>query len=344
MLNGAIALYLRDAKGWDEKVLRLLNLTEHADGAGRILLLSCIDTIIAEILSGAAALHELIGAKGTFGEELGSLVELFLGAEQNHASERRGLIALTHHFAADDLPEARTAIAQRLMAEFKSIKRLCPASLAEEFKTLRKIADRLVRGVGKYLSHEDLVAAFTLRSKRLVTYETLRAHIEDTATPDEKLNRLFLIEENIIGAENKRRLADFVLPIVTSLPFETYFQDPKLSVLTRLQSLADLQLRTRRSGFQDNQREEIAGLLDRIACDAEQRAKLLDTIVTNAHGPVDRATRILTLCIGGYFTEGSLAYEGTGTGGRAAFTARLPHQAIRRSWQTAASRQMPRRL
>jgi hypothetical protein len=307
VLNGAVAQYLRDAKGWDEKVLRLLNLTEQADGVGRILLLSCVDTIIAEILSGAAALRELIGEKDTFGEELGSLVELFLGAEQVEAGERRGLIALTQHFAADDLPEARTAIAQRLMVEFKSIKRLCPASLSEEFRTLRKIADRLVRGVGKYLSHEDLVAAFTLRSKRMVTYETLRAHIEDATTPDETLNRLFSIEENIIGAENKRRLADFLVPIITALTFETHFQNPKLPILSRLQSLAGLQARALRSGFQDNQRQEIAGLLDGIAYEAESRAKLFETITANAHSPVDRATRLLKLCTGGYFTEGVLA-------------------------------------
>lgn len=306
VLNGAIAQYLRDAKGWDEKVQRLLALTEQADGEGRTLLLASIDTIIAEILGGSAALRELIGAQDDFGDELTNLVELFLGTKPKDA-DRQGLIALTHHFAADDLPEARTAIAQRLMAEFKSIKRLRPTSLVEEFKTLRKIADRLVRGIGKYLSHEDLIAAFTLRSKRLVTNETLNEHLADAVTPVEKLNRLFAIEENIIGAENKRRLADFVLPIVTSLPFETYFQDAKQPILTRLQMLATLQARALRSGFQDNQRQEIAAFFDRTASVAEQRAKLLESIVANAGSPVDRATKLLTLCAGGYLTEGRLA-------------------------------------
>src|ERR1700744_563080 len=60
VLNGAIANYLRDARGWDDKVLHLLSLTEQADGEGRMLLLASIDTIIAEILGGAAALRDLI--------------------------------------------------------------------------------------------------------------------------------------------------------------------------------------------------------------------------------------------------------------------------------------------
>jgi hypothetical protein len=307
VLNGAIAIYLRDANTWDEKVLRLLTLIEQADGKGRILLLASIDTIIAEVLSGSAALHALIGAKENFGQELASLVELFLGAEPKDANDRKGLTALTHHFAADDLPGARTAIAQRLMIEFKSAKRLRPDSLFEEFQTLRKIADRLVRGIGKYLSHEDLVAAFTLRSRRLVTNETLSEHIADAATPDEKLNRLFAVEENIIGVENKRRLADFIVPIITALSFDTYFQNAKMPVLQRLQTLAGLQARVLRSGFQDNQRQEISNLFDRTASEAEKRAKFLDTLVTNGPNAVDRATRLLKLCTGGYLTEGLLA-------------------------------------
>jgi hypothetical protein len=307
VLNGAIANYLRDAKGWDEKVLRLLALIEQADGEGRTLLLAAIDTIIAEVLGGAAALRDLIGAQECFGDEMASLVELFLGAEPKDADTNKGLVALTHHFAADDLPDARTAIAQRLMAEFRSIKRLRSASLVEEFQTLREIADRLVRGIGKYLSHEDLIAAFTLRSKRLVTNETLSEHLAIATTPDEKLNRLLDVEENIIGAENKRRLAEFIVPIITALSFETYFQNPKLSILSRLQTLSTLQARALRCGFQDNQKQEIAELLDRTADGVEQRAKLFDSLFANVTNPVERANKLLKLCTEGYFTEGHLA-------------------------------------
>ncbi len=307
VLNGAIANYLRDAKGWDDKVLRLLALTEQADGDGRALLLASIDAMIAEVLGGAAALRDLIGAQDCFGDEMANLVELFLGAEPKVTGAHNGLIALTHHFAADDLPEARTAIAQRLMAEFRSIKRLRPASLTEEFQTLRKIADRLVRGVGKYLSHEDLIAAFTLRSRRLVTNETLSEHLAGAATPDDKVNRLLDVEENIIGAENKRRLAEFVVPVITALSFETYFQNPKLPILSRLQTLSHLQVRVVRSGFQEPRKQEIADLLDRTANEIEQRAKLFESLLANVPNPIERTNRLLKLCTEGYVTEGQLA-------------------------------------
>ena len=309
VLNGAIAQHLKDAKGWDEKVLRLLTLMKEAppEGPARALLLNSVDAIISEVLNGSAALHELIGAKENLGVSLMSLVQLFLGKEpEADGSEHAGLTLLTHHFAADDLPASRTAIANRITAEFKSVKRLCPDSLDDELKALRRIANRVVMGVGKYLSHEDLVAAFTLRSKRLVTHETLSAHLADSQ-PDEKLEKMLFVEDNIIGAENKRQLVTFIMPILTAPSFENHFMNPKLPIVQRLHRLAQLQARVRRSGFLDVQRQEISDLLDKIAFEAEARAKLFESIESKSPTSVDKAITILRLCTGATLTEGRLS-------------------------------------
>ena len=307
VLNGAIARHLAPAKAWDEKLKMLLALMAEApaDGAGRALLLACVESIIAEILNGAAALHELIGESENLGAALTALVELFLAKEI--ADERSGLAALARHFAADELPAARTAIANRIMAELKSVRRLCPASLVDELKTLRKIANKLVLGQGKYLSHEDLIAAFTLRSKRLVTHDSVSEHLAEAATPDDKLDRLFLIEENIIGVENKRLLASFAVSLIATPVFEAHFSTAKTPVLTRLRRLTELQARVLRSGFQDNQRDEIAGHLDHMACDAEARAKLLESIEAKPAGPVEKTIALLRICGGGVLTQGRLS-------------------------------------
>ncbi|MBV9419798.1 MAG: hypothetical protein JO348_08495, partial [Alphaproteobacteria bacterium] len=300
ILNGAIAKHLRTAKGWDEKVFRLLELAKEAlvEGQGRTLLLASIDALIAEVLSGSAALHELIGTSENLGQALTSLVQLFLGQEPAGGG-KEGLLALTKHFAADTLPEARTAIANRILAEFKSPKRLCPTSLEDEFKTLRQIANRVVLGIGKYLSHEDLIGAFTARSKRLVTHETIGAHLNGAAGPDEKIERLLFVEENIIGVENKRVLATFLLPILTASSFEQHFANPKIPALQRLQKLARLQNRVRRSAFQENQRSEIADILDKTANDIELRAKVFEAIEAKTPNHVEKAMTILRLCTGG---------------------------------------------
>ncbi len=310
IFNGALARHLKDASGWDQKILRLLAIMRTAppDGEARKLVLGSVDAIVAEILSGSAAVNDLLGPAENLSVSLARLVELFLGKSQaNQAGEAHaGLAALAASFAADELPESRTAIAGRIVAEFKSPKRLCPESLVEELKALRRIANRVVLGVGKYLSHDDLVAAFTLRSKRLVTQEIVSAYIGDVP-PDEKIERLLFIEENVIGAENKRQLSAFVTPVLSAAAFDSFFHNPKQPVLQRLQRLTGLQTRVLRSSFVLEQRQEIANRMDALACEMVTRAKLFEALEAKSASAVEKAIALLKLTMGGFFTEGKLA-------------------------------------
>jgi len=308
VFNGALARHLKDATGWDDKVFRLLTIMENApqeEGARKLVLCS-IDAVLAETLNGSAALHELMGHAENLGQALNNLVTLFLGKTPDSAQGRQGLAALAQRFAADDLPEARTAIANRIIAEFKSNKRLCPEFMLDELKTLRSIANRIVMGVGKYLSHEDLVAAFTLRSKRLVTQETMGHYIAEAA-PDEKIERILFVEDNIIGSENKRQLSSYIMPILNSAPFENQFQNPKLPLLQRLQRLAQLQARVRRSGFIEVSRDEIMARMDHLAVLMEARGKLFESIEARNTSAVEKTQTLLKLATGGILTEGALA-------------------------------------
>src|SRR6185437_10771752 len=307
IFNGALARHLKDATGWDDKVLRLLKImqTAPAEGEARKLVLKSIDAIGAEILGGSAALHELMGPVENLAEALERLIVLFLGKPQD-AGGHAGLNALAERFAADEMPEARTAIAGRIVAEFKSSKRLHPEVMAEELKSLRRLANKVVMGVGKYMSHEDLIAAFTLRSKRLVTPETLGDYIAD-APVEERFERLLFVEENIIGVENKRQLASFLLPVVQSAGFENHFNNPKLPMLGRLQRLAGIQARVLRCGFVEEARNDIAEKLDRLAFDIATRGKLFEGLEAKRSSHIDKAMTLLKLLMGGFLTEGRMS-------------------------------------
>jgi hypothetical protein len=308
VFNGALARHLKESTGWDDKVLRLLAIMENApsEETARKLVLSSVDAILAEVLNGSAALHELMGHAENLGQALNNIVTLFLGKTPDGLQAGKGLAALAQHFADDDLPEARTAIANRIIAEFKSNKRLCPDFMVDELKTLRAIANRIVMGVGKYLSHEDLIAAFTLRSKRLVAQEALGEYIAEAA-PDEKIERILFVEDNIIGAENKRQLSSYVMPILNSATFENHFQNPKVPLVQRLQRLAQLQARMRRSGFIDVTRDEVCIKMDHLAVQMEARGKLFDSIEARPTSNVEKAQTLLKLATGGILTEGALA-------------------------------------
>jgi hypothetical protein len=216
------------------------------------------------------------------------------------------MMALAARFAADELPEARTAIANRIVAEFKSAKRLRPDSLVEELTALRRLANRVVLGIGKFLSHEDLIAAFTLRSKRLVTQETLSNYIAGCA-PDEKIERLLFVEENILGIENKRQLASFVIPVLNSAAFENFFQNQKTPLLQRLKRLTQLQRRVMRASFVDVQQLEIATRMDRLACEIAGRAKLFENLAAKNQSQAEKTATLLKLLTGSFLTEGTLA-------------------------------------
>lgn len=311
VFNGAIARHLSDAKGWDEKLARLLSLMGEAPSGEkpRALVLACVDSIVAEVLGGSAALHELMGAKENLGDALLALVQLFIG-KRSSTGERNGVEMLAERFAKDELPEARTAIANRILAELKSIKRLSHGSIVEELQLLRRVANTLVLAQGKYLAHEDIIAAFTLRSRRLITHEIISEHLDGAATPDEKVERLLAVEENIIGQENKRNLGAFVVPIVTSAAFETRFLQGKTTPMSRLAKLVELQGRVRRSAFQDIQRRDIGEVLDRLACQIEAHAKLFDNIEARSPTHVDKAIAVLRLFTSNLLTEGKMSDRG----------------------------------
>lgn len=308
LLNGSLAKYLACAKSWEAKLKRLLELMGDipADGPVRALLLNSIDTIVAEMLNGAAALADLLGPNPDLGHALFNLVQLFLGTPLENAEEGGGINKLAHHFAKDDLPNARAAIANRILTELRGMKRLCPDSLEDELKMLRKLANHLVRGQGKYLSHEDLIGAFIDRSKRLVTHEPLAQFMATAKTGDEKVDRLLTVEENLIGVENKRTLCSFIMPIISANSFEDQLCAGGTPV-QRLKRARALQDRALRSSFQDIEKNQIAGAIDAVAVRIEKRAGLLASLDGKIANPVERAQAILKLYYANVFTQGELS-------------------------------------
>src|SRR5205814_5817736 len=93
-LNGVLAKYLRTAgPSWDAKLQCLLGLMGElpAEGPGRTLMLNAIDVLVAELLTGAAALADLLGPNPDLGSALMNLIELFLGGEVRVAEGGRGI-------------------------------------------------------------------------------------------------------------------------------------------------------------------------------------------------------------------------------------------------------------
>ena len=309
VFNGALALHLAPFKGWDEKLVALVAVAGEApaSGPGRALLLDAVDNIVAEILGGSAALHELLGERENLGQALIVLVHLFLGILSEQEAKSEVLSLLAEAFIDDGLPAARAVIAERIIAELKSTKRLCPASRLDEIKMLRKIANSLTLGGPRFMSHESLIAAFTMRSRRLIAAEAIADYLVDVSTPDGKLERLLRVEEGITGNENKRQLGVVVQQIVSAPAFEDYFVTNSTPALARLRRLAGLQARVQRSHFADHHKNGFAERLDQIAHEVENRGRVLKTLQDSHSGPAECAMAILKLYSNNALTTGRVA-------------------------------------
>ncbi len=302
-LNGVLTKYLKAAVTWDAKLALLLGLMNELpeDDEPKALLLGAIDALTSEMVATPAALADLLGPHPDLGHVLLDLVALFSGEETSERSPAAN--ALAGYFKRGMLNEARATAAARLLSELRSMKRLCPASWDKEILMLRNLANALVQVCGKYLAHEDVIEAFTDRSRRFVTHEPLFQYLQDAKSPDEKVARLLTVEENIIGPENKRELATFILPHIALHSFEEQLGN---GVLAKLKRVAELQARVLRSGFQDVQKNQLSTALDGVAKSIEERAKLLASIETRFANPVERVQALLKLAGAGALTQGDV--------------------------------------
>ena len=77
--------------------------------------------------------------------------------------------------------------------------------------------------------------------------------------------------------------------------------------MQRLQRLAHLQARVRRSGFIDVTKDAIAQRMDQMAVQMEARTRMFDSIEARPTSPVEKAQTLLKLLTGGFLTEGALS-------------------------------------
>lgn len=307
-LNGIVARHLAAAGAWDEKLLRLIRLHAHAgkQDEGGALLLRVTEGLVAELVADPGVLSELLGADLAFGERLSALIRIFKGQRGGDEESGVSLRLLARHFADDEFPDARAAVANHILAECKSSKRLCPASLTDELKAFRALVEELTPAQGRYLDGADLSVAFAERSKRFITQEALVQFTTGAKTPDEKLDRLLTLEENIEGTANKRALTPFAATILSTHNFEEEFAE-EYPGIQRVRRLADLQRRVLKSGLQEAQRDKMAGALDAAAVRVEGRGRYFAGLEARFADPAERAEAYLKLFSAGVFTEGHLA-------------------------------------
>lgn len=309
ILNGALSNYLSDSRDWNDKIVRLLRLTEipTPNEAGHRLLMAAVGGMAAEIVHSAAAVQELIGPKDNFGEALYSLTSLLVGrVPPTHDPALPGLIGLCRQFAKDKLPKARLTLAARLVAELRRYKRLGSGSLLEELTVMEEIAALAANIPGKYMVRDALAGALDLRSHRLVADDNLSPLLQRRSAED-KIELLLSICDRIYGKHNKMKLLSAVRRLAEGEDFRESFLSGGVPIIKRLQSLAGFIAAVQSNNVPERSRMEAVQALDKIALEAAVQAKLFERIATQPVNAAEKTVMISKLFTGGAIAEGMLA-------------------------------------
>ena len=310
ILNSAISAHIDSADSWREKLALILDLIEQVptEGKMRDKALNTIDALIAEMLSGNAALGDLLGDQKDLGNALLVITDLFLGKiNTKDKSIAHGVRTLSKLFAEGHLLESRIAIARRILKEISSARRLCPSSIDEEIQICRLLANRMVLGQGSLISADEILDAFTTRSKQFVMADRVDTYLSTCETAYDRLEKLLDLEENIVGSANKRSVGKFFLGLLSAPRTEQYFLNDAEPASARLGKLTKLQGRIGKSNFQENNQESMFDGIDRLAMEIEDRSGILKGIKYRKITPAEKVFALLRLLTSSVIPEGQLS-------------------------------------
>ncbi|KAA5803898.1 hypothetical protein F1654_08870 [Alkalicaulis satelles] len=320
-MRRAIADRLADARDISAKTVLLLDMLEDLPAApeARAFALAQADAFLAEMLSFESAVNALTGP----GPDAGAHVERLTGlyeakpAHPDLASAPDEARRLAARFAARELPDAKGQIASRILSLLRSPKRLRPDSVMREIELSRKLAQRLIMVSGPDLHPDALVEAFTSRSGRLLAPEAVEEALEGCMGPPEAFDRLFAMEDNIVGETNKKKLASYIRARLKTPGVETWFLRGPGQPLERLSRLTQLQARALKGSFPESDKAELVEAFDALGLQILDETKILARVDESGRPALDRAAALLKLAASGVLPLGRCRQDAQGRAMRA---------------------------
>jgi hypothetical protein len=311
-LGCAVAAALRPADSWSEKVGLLLDLADAApaDGAGRALALSVIAEPLEEIVAQPKGLDNIVGASLDLGARLAAMsrlaaaqvIDLLMQAEPSVAKVTPELSARAQRLASwlEDpaFTGVRAAIGQRILRELSGHRRLRPSDPVGEIDVIRGLAMGLTAAAGKLLPLENVQAAFSARSKMLVSRDFVETYLGEGRSAHAEAEALIWLTENIVGAGNKREAGRWLASLVFSLRFETEYRDEETPPALKLSQLARLQKAVGRCGLVEETYIPVQMKLGEIGGVVEQDARMVLMMANAEASALQRLTVLLKLACG----------------------------------------------
>lgn len=312
LLGAGVAASIAPALGWTEKVSRLLDLADAAPEAGppRGLAIATLEQPLAEILGSKPGLEDILGKGMDLGANLGAMTRLAGGRAVETLVQMEASVAkvmpplspaaerLAQWLGAEDFGDVRAALGRRILRELNGPRRLRPGDAVGEIDILRALAMSLTAASGKLLPLEDVQAAFSARSRMLVTGDFVEAYLGQGQSAREEGEALVWLTENVIGAANKRQAGRWLHAVIAALRFEKEICAGPESAAVRLGALAALQRSVGRCGLVEEDFVPIQTKLGELGGLIESHARLAANLAKANAPAVHRLTLLLKLAIG----------------------------------------------
>jgi len=311
-LGCAVAASLAPAQSWSEKVGLLLDLADAAPPAGsaRTLALSVIAQPLEEIVGCQKGLDNVVGGGLDLGARLAAMsrlaaadvVDQLVKIEPRVAKVMPELSVRAKRLAGwltcEDFMGVRAAIGQRILSDLGGQRRLRPTDPVSEIELIRGLAMALTAAAGKLLPLDNVQAAFSARSKMLVTRDFVDVYIGEDRTAYEEATALIWLTENIIGGGNKREAGRWLSSLVFGLRFETEIREVENQPAQRLAELAKLQRAVARCGLVEETYRPIQEKLGELGGLIEAEARLVASTLKAQAPALNRLTVLLKLACG----------------------------------------------
>jgi hypothetical protein len=313
LLRAVIVDHLKAEQSYDAKLNAVLALSDNLPEAAdpHEYARAEIDSFLGEIIRFEAGFDALLGKCKDLGETLERLTCIYDGDRGASSLNLAPSAAkrMAEKIDAGELSECRTVIAQKLLKELERPRRLRPSSIRQEVRMLRELAQKLVMGAGNILPIDALNAAFQARSSRLLTTENIDELLKHSRDPGEELDRLIKLEENLVGEENKKKLAGFVRGQMGSHDCQSHYLQGGGQPLERLAALTALQANVIKGGYPKKEKAELAAAFDSLGMKIIDESKILNAVEAGARPALDKATAFLKLATAGALPVGECASD-----------------------------------
>lgn len=311
VLRGAVVQRLKGARDWKSKLEMALDVADEAHKAADDA--AWVGPLVAEFVDDVL---EVDGARLCLfkatprdrGHEAEALTALFRGADEEGHLSALG-VRLAAMFIEGRFERVRVALGRRALAILKDPRRLRPTSFNAEVTLSRRLADQLIASSLGLLPVEDIVEAFVARSGCLLQNELVDEMVRARKDETDGLRALFELEANIVGEQNKAKLASFIRGRLGMHAVATHFIHGSEPVLHRLAVLTEMQGRLKDASFEASDRQDVLSQIDTLAEQAIEAEQLFAKIERRAMPVLEKAAALLRLAAKGVLPAGRVTED-----------------------------------